>query len=245
VPPAKSQAGVGTRTRREVAKIEALGEEDLLTLSVDCLHALNRRAKRYPELSATIYALKNRFLRAAVLAGVAEVGRFETERVTGYYHECTCSAGGYYGDDEEFDDDDEEFDDDYDLSGREPRSWYSREERSSCRSCGATRVGKPQHSKRLWYLVRVLGKGFHQPGPAEPVFDRVALSIEAHDPTNPNTGIPKVGLTIAVQHLCVERAATLLERSEMARQAAPPNSTDQLVDAEEFQGQEASNVAQF
>jgi len=65
-------------------------------------------------------------------------------------------------------------------------------------------TGTPRRSSRIWYLVRLRGHGFHQPGPAGPIFGAVAGPIESHDPTNPNLEIPKIGLTIVAQVRCVE-----------------------------------------
>lgn len=191
LPPPRSHS-TGKRTLRELANLSALNFDELFAQSVKCLHALNRRAKRYPATSSAIYALKNRFLRAAVAAGVADVERFTLERLTGYFHLCDCD--GFDG-------------------GTAGRSWYSGSYESYCRACGDRSFGEPQKAIRVWYLVRVLGHGFHQPGPADPVLDAVAVSVEPHDPTNYNSEIPKIGLTIAAQQRCVELAtAGLMNR---------------------------------
>lgn len=191
-------------TERQIRELRKLDTDALIERALQALHALNRRAKekrdrasgyrraswreRVQEEMEAIYALKSELLTALVEAGKATVYTFDRQ---GRYRspEYWCS--------------------DCD------REWRGDDECYRCGGLGAV-VAEGGHIMETWYVVEVGQYRWHQPSHAASTRMReVAVTIDAHDPDQPQREIPKVGLTIEAQHRCIELAIErLLLRAE-------------------------------
>lgn len=205
-----SSGGATPRSRptdRQVAAATALGLDALVELALDALHALNRRAKKYrdnvrayPRASfsearraeiGVIYALKTRFLDAAVSAGRAGVETFEHQRQRPPSYSCCACL-------------------------RDWRGWDS-----ACFDCGGSGSVIDDGVKiERWAVISIGARRWHQPpGEITPAMFAVARPGTAHDPDQLAREIPDVPaevggrrLTIAAQEqileLAIERLAT-------------------------------------
>lgn len=168
-------------------QIAHLSDDVVLDLAPICLHAENRRAKHLRGVrTATyeIYDVKNAYLEAAVVSGQFDrVERFErtSEREVGW--ECYCCG----------------------------REWSGRSDFCyGCRDASCTGVLTVVESK-TWYIVQIASYRFHQPGDRCncTVFDRHALAVRPHDPTQEIRDVPETGYS-RYANLEIVRRATLL-----------------------------------
>jgi hypothetical protein len=71
---------------------------------------------------------------------------------------------------------------------------------------------KPYIKIDNWYLIDCDGKyKFHQPYMPKK-FTKMAKPIPEHEPTQPQRKIPKIGLTIEAQKICVKMATKRLSK---------------------------------
>ncbi len=183
-------------TSKQIAKLQSLGREKLILTAIEALHALNRRAKKCRDNNQVskkdeIYRLKDRFLDAAIRAGIATIETFEVPG-SKYYRFC-CP-----------------------LCEREWNGPQFRERElndvSHCRGCDCYDnevEGELQQNIDRWYVIACLGYRFHQPRIALDLQVQ-AISCEPHDPNQPQREIPICGLTIEAQRRCVELAIACL-----------------------------------
>lgn len=193
-----------TPTQKQVAALEALSTDALISRALEALRALNRRAKEKRDRANEyrrsrfavyvrdeineIYGLKTAFLNALVVAGLTKVESWSVEREPSEWYCDYCE-----------------------------KHWYGRGN-DECFGCGGS--GEPMNGgPETWVIVDCRGFRFHQP-PSEVTAAMLAAAtpVEPHDPTQPQREIPDVGLTVAAQVACVQMAAARLAQPRDAEE---------------------------
>jgi len=206
-----------TPTERQVEALEALHDDALIARALDALFALNRRAKK-------IRDSRNEYRRASFATALGREidaiyslkdGFLEAMALSGrakvYAFEHERPSG-------------------YECAECEREWWGSDPE---CFGCGFD--GDPIIEIEEWYLLDCGGHyRFHQPSASDAVA-ALAFPIPPHDPNQPQREIPRVGLTIEAQRVCVRMATERLRGLQ-----CPPPDAHAVSQSESQQGMVAA-----
>lgn len=190
-----------TPTAKQTAMLLALGDDALAKRAVEALHALNRRAKE-------IRDRRNTYRRATFAKPLTD----EMEAIYSLkdaFLEALVLANRASVSTFEIDRslDNKPCERECDGCGR---SWFGEDWCHECQDASGVAT------RETWFVIDCGGGyRFHQPHVSDRVAAR-ACPIPAHNPTQPQREIPKIGLTIEAQRRCIKMAIERLHLGVVA-----------------------------